>query len=224
MVFCFPWCFLVHFPLSRTKLSPGSCFSRQFKQILLSSCSVWILTSLQHKKSLPLLFPTLFLFFHFFLVLHISSLNASFTSSTLSLHPYLLIFLTHTVISFAAVHPSLWRHSSWCFPLHLPSGESQISFSASQCAAHFCSLSCLLSPIFLLARFPVKSNPFCSIENQMGLQRISSYMYKLLAASRQVLCHLLYPKGGKGSPGYHATKAPFCQTDAFCRIKTSQFT
>lgn len=169
--------------------------------------------------------PSFFIFPFFSSPSHLAdcSLNASFTSSTSSLHTYLLIFLTHTVISFAAVHPSLWHHSSWRFPLHLPSGESQISFSASQCAAYFCSLSCLLS-YFLLARFPVKSNSFCSIENQMGLQRISSCMYKLLAASRQVLCHLLYPKGGNGSPGYHATKAPFCQTDAFCRIKTSQFT
>lgn len=165
-------------------------------------------------------FPSFFYFSIFSSASYLAdcSLSAIFSSSASSLPPYLLIFLTRTVvISSAAAHPSPWRHSSWRSVAPSFRRVSDLLFCLPMCCSFLLSVLPPLS-YFLLIRFPVKSNPFCSIENQMGLQRISSCIYELPAASRQVLCHVLYPKGGNGSQGYQATKAPFCQIDDFCRI------
>lgn len=121
-------------------------------------------------------------FFSTLLALPDYSLSISFSSSASSLPPYLLIFLSHTVIFSIAVLPFPWNHSSWCSQSQSsPSGESQIYFSPSKCAYHFCSLSCLLSHVFHSQGF-LLNQTFSAALKTRWVCRVFSCIPELLVA------------------------------------------
>lgn len=154
VAFCFPWCSPVLLFLSHSlrQNSPAGCFFRQFKQIVLSSCSVWILSSLRHKKWLPcLLFPLLFLFFLVLPILltaecHFQHLCFIFPSFSVISNQDCRLLL-HLCASFSMVSFFM------AFFVSPSSEESQISFSASQFAVYFCCLTYLLSPFLFFFFF-----------------------------------------------------------------------